>query len=1131
MLQAHRQIFKRLNIDVDPAMSKPDEYVYLKNGVPFQHPRQDGGDGAISSVWSNYRQANADLTTGAGVTNRVIGKFDDILHNRTIHFVYNSLGDHAIYIMDSVFTITRVIKNALLGFSLNFPIDGVFVFGDLCIWTDNNVDIREINLAKAIAGGTYTPTLEEITLIKRPPQLTLDLHYSTDVGFANNYITHNFFQFYYRYIYTDNEASVWSQFGQKPDNSQGTNNRIEISLKGGEVIPKTVKQIDYAVRINQASEVTVYLSEAVAGGVHPIRHYFYNDSIGETIPDNQSFKWNDFVPLKSKALGFHKNRLFFFHNTEGYNYKATPISGIVLGTSTSAFPFKSQGNYQIGIMFFDFAGRHAGVQVGVTSTITIPDRDNNALPQYTITWDISAVASADIPLWATHYSIVRTKDRIRSFFIQDKTADIFYYKKDAAGAITYNKVYSVDNTGIVVDISQLPKYFIGYTFNKGDRIRIYMQTLGGVQLAPQDLEIRSQDGRFLFVDLFNVGNVMTTTAATNLIFEVYTPQKPISPTLFFECDERYTIINPGSGAQTFGVTSGTLRGDIAFPNTTDRPTTYKYQFGGGYNPTAPYSNTMIADTNIVLEAMNESSRYFDTWTDGTGRSTAFSRIGSLQQEKTNYLRFGQTYLFNAQVSQLNTFEPFDEYPLPLENGPGTALAVNDRVLVAIHEKETEAIYIGEGFVSTSTANQFLAKTDNVVGDDNKYIGGYGTCHAESVIVYADRTYYFDVYKAAIVRRAPDGLTAISNYGIRNFLKKYQQDNNLIVNKALLKCYGGYDPLLDLCLWSFTFNSVFSFCVAFHEASNSWVSFFDYPCEGFSKLNGNLVGYKNGEPHIHYGQGGGGNNRFYGVQYNRLLEFNLAPNMPKVHVWKSIALDQDNTNLTDAIPIAELSDNGIGYVNSGLGVQISTISRADLINREGVWRSAIFRNTNTPLRNLVFDIDPPTFWTTLFDVWDTLTGTEFVKTFAPGVGVGVQSYQGIPSTTGGTYTFRLTAILSNFTDPTGSITITVFAANGFHVLVGSSVSNQGPLTKDGIYQFEFTIEVATGGRLELRVDKNFAVGNPTVVINISPTIKETFMKYEGNPMRSQILKVKMACDRTDSAVLRAVTILSTPSEIS
>ena len=45
-------------------------------------------------------------------------------------------------------------------------------------------------------------------------------------------------------------------------------------------------------------------------------------------------------------------------------------------------------------------------------------------------------------------------------------------------------------------------------------------------------------------------------------------------------------------------------------------------------------------------------------------------------------------------------------------------------------------------------------------------------------------------------------------------------------------------------------------------------------------------------------------------------------------------------------VITLTNNGPGYINGGSGTQMTTINLYDLFYREGVWRSAIFRDINT-----------------------------------------------------------------------------------------------------------------------------------------------------------------------------------------
>lgn len=987
-----------------------------------------GADAAIRNVLGNTLIANADLPAG---TNKVIGSVTDVANSRAIFFLWNSGNNHTIYLINFDLTITRVMRWSGLNFNTAFLVNESYILGDLLIWTDNFNPARQINILKGVStegdltvavwsvstpyvignkvrlilGSSwkyyictannvahppnvfpsqwtllpqtsviyYTPTNDEISLIKRGPIAALICKGSQDLAFIQNFIYGNSFQFYYQYIYEDNQASVWSAFANVPQDTSvyplKDQNVILITRQIGgsnpqqELIPKSVKQINYAFRMNQTDLVQLFFSEfapfALSGTTGIV---FHNNVIGETVPDNQSFKWNDDVPLLTKALTINKNRLFLFNNLEGYDLSPAPLAGFnvsvqAITTNPELLQFKHRGSYQVGIMFFDNAGRNAGVQIGSQYIVTIPDQDRQGLPaydRYTIAWDIIGIENnLLIPAWATSYAIVRTKINNIASFIQDFTPDIFYYQLDpGTSAMTYShSSTTANNKGLAIDISPLIRYKMGYTFNAGDHIRLYS---GGGTTPTLDAEIKGQDGKFVLIDLPQNFPISPGPILNAKFYEIYTPRQVSVDEPFYEVGSKYAIITTTfvfSGVttivKTFSVSSGKLTGDTSIASADDRPTHYFYQ-PAGYSDTMPYSN-VIQDPPIIsefgnFEAMNALSRFFNIWTEQTGRPMVRSIVGSIQYKKSHYIRFGQPYLFDSSVNGINTFEALDEYPLPIENGAGTGLKVNDRVIVAIHQKDCTAVYIGEGFVNTSDANVFLAKTDNVISQDNKYIGGFGSYHAESIVSYGDRTYFYDIFKGAICRRTTAGVFPISSYGITNFLKAISI--SYLASKDTMRFYGGYDPRLDLYLLSVKDAAEnLLYCLAFHEPSNAWIGFFDYPAENFSYINNILLSFKAGAPWIHNNPT---RNNFFGVQYARDMEFNIGG--AKVKRWDGIEIDADDiythTDGQNEV-IVTATDNGSGFIISGPGGQLTTVNYLDFIKREGVWRSAIFRDTNTP----------------------------------------------------------------------------------------------------------------------------------------------------------------------------------------
>ena len=106
--------------------------------------------GNLSTTDANsdiYHEANPTIAANSIVMNSC----DDIENNAIIYFLYNSTASsNAIYrVWVDTNTIELILKDALLAFSLTYPIKRANVIGDELVWTDNNNPIRSINIKKA----------------------------------------------------------------------------------------------------------------------------------------------------------------------------------------------------------------------------------------------------------------------------------------------------------------------------------------------------------------------------------------------------------------------------------------------------------------------------------------------------------------------------------------------------------------------------------------------------------------------------------------------------------------------------------------------------------------------------------------------------------------------------------------------------------------------------------------------------------------------------------------------------------------------------------------------------------------------------------------------------------------------
>lgn len=1079
-MQQFKQLFQRMNLDADVRNLQSGEYRLLKNGINVQATSVKSLQSVITSVYGNALVTNASLEADSVV----VGFLEDRVNNRAFFAVHNQNNNHTIYQVTSALSISIVLRTSLFGFGATDFVD-MDIIGDILILSNGNNEIKKINVAYAAAGNYGTVTEEKITLLKRAPHYPLLIKKSNDGTFGNDFLGGVFVFMTYRYIYEDNEISAWAPPAFAPHFSTGQLNRVNYVMPGSETIPTTVKRIDFAAWLNDSSELIIFETKDVSGGVAPSLDYFYNKT-GYTADDSGSVKWNDSVPLKSKSIRFCENRLFTFNNTEGFAIPKSKLSGFTvqaskisegfdtttvatgqsvtalqssgadviwnntgfmqsnvytvpndctarifaeldisgiswslpgqliqfdilknglsIGTSSDItepttsgtitltlsgveliagdlikvrvrsidpgasftidsgdFEFeisssnslllKNRGLYGVAILFFDKLGRFIGIREA-QNQVDVPDRDENALTiadVYTISWDLTGVALADIPFQAYYYTLMKTKCLNVSYFITGRTADIFFYKKEADGTYSYNKTYSGNNTGLAIDISHLAdQYQQGYTFSAGDRVFIYNS-----DGTTKDFIIRSQDGRFIYVDNFNLPGI--SSAATNRYFEIYTPKSPSVNEPFYEAmflsggfiaTAKMAITNPASGSRAFSVASASpsldptsrIIGDCVFDDGFgfEGLRTFDYTYAsGGYSPTSPYTNTRQTTTRGAVISMNYLGKFWDKWIQTVGkRAAVVPLVDGAEINKYSYVRFSQPYIQNSLINGTNTFEAADEYPLPIENGEGTMLVRAGDVLVGIHKIETTAIYVGEGFINTSSGTSFLSKTEGVIGDDRKYLGGHGTTHQSSVVSRNSRVYFYDSRKGCIVRRAQDGLTIISDYGIKGLVAHLAKIHN--ADTANSKIVAGWDPQYDCyCISFFLTGSSYNFTLYFHEKSNSWICATDEMPERWGILEQRKIGFLAGGLWIQTVEAN--YNNWFGVQYNRRLEFEISPMQSLVHLWDALEVDVERIYAT-----AGTNEDVVLLYHENGGTLQTKINYADFQLKEGVYRSSFFR---------------------------------------------------------------------------------------------------------------------------------------------------------------------------------------------
>lgn len=541
-----------------------------------------------------------------------------------------------------------------------------------------------------------------------------------------------------------------------------------------------------------------------------------------------------------------------------------------------------------------------------------------------------------IPEWAYYYSIVRTLNLRTRFFIQAFDDAPKYATKDADGAYEFTSDTFVTGTvGIGIDTAALVQAGLGYVFAEGDVCVIYSDA----GLESYELPVIGQSGNYIIVKAFDLGDLSTQT----IVYEIYTPyvQTDIEP--FYEVGNMYRILNPGTGSREHEVLT-----DILAPDS--------YVLTRNFN-----SVTYLAET------MSPNDLYYKRWDNDGGKLNIITKVG--QQVKENSISYSDTFIAGTSVNGLSTFEALNEKPLPVECGAIKKLQLTAKVseqgsvMLAICERETASLYLGEVQVVGSSSNAFLAQSQDVIGTINILKGSYGTANPESVIEYRGNVYWFDRDNGRFAQYSLNGLFPISNYKCTRFWKLFAEQyaamsaSDIEALGSRPYVFSGIDPHNNELLVSIPKLSntpprgflpdypsvIYPFDILDFQAKsmvyrldrepNFWQGSYSIPAEMFISAQNELYSFKDGSLYLHNDETSFSN--FYGVQNKPRIMFlsNQVPNRPKS--YNSAAIESNK------VPTFVYFYTEYPYAQS------SDLVDFDFEVREGTFYAPIYRNKLVP----------------------------------------------------------------------------------------------------------------------------------------------------------------------------------------
>jgi len=330
----------KLNLDVAEYRISNGDYLDALNITKDAQGR--GQDRVVSNIVGNTL---LPYTLPEG-TNKIIGFYADRIRNRAYYFLWNSEGYNSIlYYSVDANTVIKVLESRtdsddidILSFNPSYKVLSVNLYyrddeGDILFFNDGLNPPRNINV---LANYGTSWKAEYLTVIKAPPIMPPKVVYENEdnENFTINNLRNKLFQFSYRYVYDNNEKSVWSSKSIVPLPQQPTieltdvnfrdNARISISVSTGGA---NVKKIEFCFRETyNLGTSDWYLLAQIDKDVDAVAdndiytYKFLNDQIYSILDVIDTAQLQDWVPQKANASELANGNILLYSGiTEGFD--------------------------------------------------------------------------------------------------------------------------------------------------------------------------------------------------------------------------------------------------------------------------------------------------------------------------------------------------------------------------------------------------------------------------------------------------------------------------------------------------------------------------------------------------------------------------------------------------------------------------------------------------------------------------------------------------------------------------------------------------------------------------------------------------------------------------------------------
>ena len=193
----------------------------------------------------------------------------------------------------------------------------------------------------------------------------------------------------------------------------------------------------------------------------------------------------------------------------------------------------------------------------------------------------------------------------------------------------------------------------------------------------------------------------------------------------------------------------------------------------------------------------------------------------------NAMIYSGIYNSRTGVNETNVFSTAENITKALDdvNGSIQKLYAEDTNLLVLQEDKVSRVLIDKDAIYSAEGGGTVTSSNVVLGETVPYLGKYGISkNPESFAVYGGRKYFSDKNRGLMLRLSRDGITPISNYGMRDFFKDHLNLTHHIYgmydthNQNYVTSLHWYDPDTKEEKYK---------TIIFDEIINGWLAFHTY----------------------------------------------------------------------------------------------------------------------------------------------------------------------------------------------------------------------------------------------------------------------------------------------------------------